>query len=202
MRAWLISVLPRGHALSDSEWKNRHRVIVLVLWLHVGGAFAFGLWEGFGVLHVLLEASFIGVAAVWATSPRGGRTVRTLAACFGLIASSAVLVHLSGGYIEMHFHFFIMLSVIALYQEWLPFLLSIAFVAAHHGIVGAIDPNSVYNDPAAVAHPWLWLGFTRGLFRRHALSTLLAGGSPKWLTTRPRAVKRSSQRLSTEVHSR
>src|SRR5712691_11452750 len=47
---------------------------------------------------------------------------------FGLIASSAILVHLSGGYIELHFHFFVMVGLLALYQEWVPFLLAIAFV--------------------------------------------------------------------------
>ena len=158
----LLSALPRGGALPDEAWRARHRAVVVLLWMHVVGVFAFGMVEGFGVLHVFLEAGLIALAAVWATSPRGGRMLRTLAACFGLIASSAVLVHLSGGYVEMHFHFFIMLAVIALYQEWLPFLFSIAFVAAHHGIVGAIDPTSVYNNPDAIAHPWKWAGIHAG----------------------------------------
>ena len=35
--------------------------------------------------------------------------------------ASALLVHLSGGRIELHFHFFVMMSVIVLYQDWLPF---------------------------------------------------------------------------------
>ncbi len=155
----LRSALPRGGALPDEAWRTRHRAVVILLWMHVVGVFAFGLVE---VLHVLLEAGVIALAAVWATSPRAGRMLRTLAACFGLIASSAVLVHLSGGHVEMHFHFFIMLAVIALYQEWLPFLLSIAFVAAHHGILGAIDPTSVYNNPDAIAHPWKWAGIHAG----------------------------------------
>lgn len=58
----------------------------------------------------------------------------------GLITASAVLVHLSGGYIELHFHFFVMLIIIALYQEWLPFLLAIAYVAVHHRLLGTLAP--------------------------------------------------------------
>src|SRR5260370_16806570 len=79
-------------------------------------------------------------------------------AALGLIASSAVLVHLSGGYIEFHFHFFVMVGLLALYQEWAPFLFAIGFVLLHHGVVGVLDPSAVYNHPAAIAHPWRWAG--------------------------------------------
>lgn len=153
--AHLRSFIPRG-SLPYDQWRSRHQAVLILLWAHVVIIFAFGLYEGFGLLHVTLEAGFIALAAVWATAPRAGRSIRTLAACLGLTTSSAVLVHFSGGNIEMHFHFFIMLSVIALYQEWLPFLLSIAFVAAHHAIVGTLDPGSVFNHPDAIAHPWKW----------------------------------------------
>jgi hypothetical protein len=49
-----------------------------------------------------------------------------------------------------------MLVIIALYQEWTPFLLAIGYVAIHHGLVGTLAPTSVYNHPAAWAHPWQW----------------------------------------------
>ncbi|HEX9454155.1 MAG TPA: PAS domain S-box protein, partial [Candidatus Binatia bacterium] len=76
----------------------------------------------------------------------------------GLISSSAILVHLSGGYIELHFHFFVMLVFLALYQDWAPYLLAIAYVAIHHGIVGTLWPQEVYNHPAALSAPWTWGG--------------------------------------------
>jgi len=44
------------------------------------------------------------------------------------MSSSAILVHLSGGYIEFHFHFFVMLVFLALLQDWLPFLLAVGYV--------------------------------------------------------------------------
>jgi GAF domain-containing protein len=74
-----------------------------------------------------------------------------------------VLVHLSGGYIEMHFHFFVVVIIIALYQEWLPFLLPIGYVVLHHGLIGTLIPTHVYNHPAAWAHPWQWAAI-HGLF--------------------------------------
>ncbi|HUF53220.1 MAG TPA: EAL domain-containing protein [Dehalococcoidia bacterium] len=69
---------------------------------------------------------------------------------------------MSQGLIEMHFHFFIMLSVIALYQEWVPFLLSIVYVLIHHGLGGVIDPESVFNHPDALSNPWKWAAIHAG----------------------------------------
>jgi diguanylate cyclase (GGDEF)-like protein/PAS domain S-box-containing protein len=63
---------------------------------------------------------------------------------------------LSGGVIEAHFHFFVMLAVIALYHNWVPFLVAIGYVLVHHGLVGVIAPDSVYNHADAIAHPWKW----------------------------------------------
>ena len=41
----------------------------------------------------------------------------------GLVYCSAALVGLTHGAIEAHFHFFIIIGFIALYQDWAPFLL-------------------------------------------------------------------------------
>ncbi|MFI5270139.1 MAG: PAS domain-containing protein, partial [Chloroflexota bacterium] len=97
----------------------------------------------------------MALAAGW---PRLGREVRTLIASTGLITCSAILVHVSGGVIEMHFHFFVMIAVITLYQSWLPYLIGIVYVGLHHGVVGVLDPASVYNHRDAWLHPWKWAG--------------------------------------------
>ena len=47
--------------------------------------------------------------------------LRVAAASFGLITASAMLVHLSAGVVEAHFHFFVMIGVLTLYQDWMPF---------------------------------------------------------------------------------
>ncbi len=152
-RAWHL--LPRGHSLPDREWRQRHRGIVVLLWLHVAGLAVFGVVMGESLLHSAQEGAVVAVAALVATYARGRRP-QAIAASLGLITASAVLVHLSGGYIETHFHFFVMTAVIAVYQDWVPFLTAIAYVAAHHGIVGVLLPHDVYNHPAAIAHPFVW----------------------------------------------
>ena len=124
--------------------------------LHIPVLFAFALIGGASVWHSLTEVSIVGVILLAASlNPLSRRATATITS-FGLITSSAILTHLSGGYIEFHFHFFIMLAVISLYQEWLPFIVSILYVLVHHGVMGAVDPHSVFNHPDAIAHPWKW----------------------------------------------
>lgn len=106
--------------------------------------------------HVLLETAPIAIAAAIASSSNLKRRVRAGAATVGVLTASAVLVHLSGGMIEMHFHFFVMVPVVALYQDWFPFLAAIAYVLIHHGVMGYVDPRSVYNHPSAWNNPWKW----------------------------------------------
>ena len=74
----------------------------------------------------------------------------------GLLTCSAILVHLSHGTIEMHFHYFVMVGVVTLYQDWLPFLIAIAYVVTQHTVGGVLSPASVYNHPNAIERPWLW----------------------------------------------
>lgn len=149
-------LLPRGRGLPEEVWIARHGSILILLWLHVPGALLFALATGHEVLHANLEAAAVAVPALVATWSRPSRVIRSSAASFGLMISSAVLVHLSGGYIEAHFHFFVVIGVLALYQHWAPFLTAVGYVVAHHGIAGSLDPRSVSNHQAALEAPLLW----------------------------------------------
>ncbi|HVL32537.1 MAG TPA: SpoIIE family protein phosphatase [Actinomycetota bacterium] len=153
----LRRALPRGQGLPEDVWGRRHRAILILLWGHAVVVPIYALVQGYSPGHAALESLIIPAAAVAAMFARS-RAVRTMAASFGLLSSSAVLVHLSGGLIEMHFHFFVMVAVVALYQDWAPFLVAIGYVAVHHGLIGSIDPESVFNHPAALANPWRWAG--------------------------------------------
>ena len=148
--------LPHGQLLSPEVWERRHKGIVVLLWLHVAGVVGYGVLRGRSLPHSLEEATFVAVFALLAGHRGLGRRGRSAAAVLGLITASAVLVHLSGGVIEMHFHFFVMIGVITLYQDWLPFGLALAYVVVHHGLLGALRPTEVFNHPAAWAAPWKW----------------------------------------------
>jgi diguanylate cyclase (GGDEF)-like protein/PAS domain S-box-containing protein len=148
--------LPQGSMLPDHVWAHRHHGILVLLWLHVPALFLFALTQGEGVVHSLFEASIVASFASGATALRSQRRLSTVVASVGLLTSSAVLVHLSGGVIEMHFHYFVMVGVVTLYQDWRPFLIAIAYVVVQHGVAGAVDPTTVYNHQGAIDHPWQW----------------------------------------------
>lgn len=149
-------VFPAGRSLPTTSWKRRHRGILILLAAHVVGLAIFGIAMGKGPTHSLLEAGIVAVLALAAAIPALPRRSRSVVAAVGLMSCSAILVHLSGGYIESHFHFFVMLGIIFLYEDWLPYVLAVGYVGLHHGLMGTLDPLSVYNHPSAIANPWQW----------------------------------------------
>jgi len=152
----VLAALPKGQLLPEQSWRRRHRCIVALLWMHVVGLFCFGVLQGIGVLTSATSVLVVAAAAVLSSIDVIGRRARSLAASFGLVSCSALLVYMWGGVIEAHFHFFVVLSILVLYQDWAAFLLALAYVVVHHGLLGAIQPNAVYNHPEAIAHPWRW----------------------------------------------
>jgi diguanylate cyclase len=160
-RAWSsaaapVASLPKGRMLPAHLARRRHRAIAWVLWAHVPGLLTFGLLQGYQPVHVLLDVAPVLVLAVVAFSTRLPPRLQTAAASLGLATCSAMLVHLWGGRIEAHFHFFVMIGLLTLYQDWLPFGLAIAYVVGHHGLLGLLDSQSVYDHAAAAEHPWRW----------------------------------------------
>ena len=150
--------LPQGQLLPDHVLSRRHSSICVLLWLHVPALFAFGILIGHNSLpHVTADASMIALCGLGAGSERFRMKARVVAASFGLMTCSAVLVDLWGGPTEAHFHFFVMIGVLTLYQDWTPFLVAIAFVVIHHGVGGLVDPHGIFGyNTAAVRHPWVW----------------------------------------------
>ncbi|HUR78059.1 MAG TPA: hypothetical protein VMZ22_08920 [Acidimicrobiales bacterium] len=165
--------LPEGRGLPYDTWTLRHRAIVMILWLHVPGIFLFALGRGYPLTHGLVEGLIVVPYPLVAGWRVPSQLLRTIAATLGLLTASAVLVHLAGGSTEMHFHFFVMIGVITLYQDWRPFGLGIVFVALHHGFMGMLDPTGAFNHAAAWNNPWIWAAI-------HALFIL--GASAAYIT--------------------
>jgi signal transduction histidine kinase len=155
--------LPRGLTLPPEVWARRHRAMVWLLWLHAIGLGVFAYLQGHMLIHSLGQTVLLAVLAGLAGDRALGTRVRSGIVSVGLLTASALLIHTSGGVIEMHFHFFVMIAVIALYEDWIPYLLAFAYVVVHHGLMGVLDPAGVYNHPDAVAHPWKWAAI-HGIF--------------------------------------
>jgi diguanylate cyclase (GGDEF)-like protein len=150
------AAMPRGRMLPAHLLERRHRTIVTVLAAHVPALLAFGLLRGYALGHMLFDIGPLVMLSALSIAKRIPLRWRMVAACTGLVTCSAILVHLWGGVIEAHFHFFVVIGLLTLYQDWLPFLLAIAYVVLHHGVMGVVAPHSVYRNPDAAAHPWRW----------------------------------------------
>ena len=168
---FLLSFIPSGGALPREVWLQRHRFLIGLTWCHaiviallgpvLGYTWEFSfaaLFKDGTIPHILLESSIVAVFAILANWRRIGPTLQAVFVALGLVSSSAIFVHLSGGYIELHFHFFVMIVFLAFYQEWLPFGVAIGYVALHHGLFGVLWPEKVYNHAAAFESPWTWAG--------------------------------------------
>jgi diguanylate cyclase (GGDEF)-like protein len=188
----IIALLPKGRSLPEHVWIQRHRGLLLLLWLHIVGLTALGILRGYGVPHVLIEVdAVLGAFGVIGASPRASRRLRSMMVAVGLLTSSALLVHLTGGLIESHFHFFVIVPLLTLYSDWSVFLLAISYVAVHHGVIAQLDPTGVFNHPEAWRQPWKW-ALIHAIYVLGASATALVA----WRATEERALRDSLTQLA------
>ena len=166
-------MLPRGRSLAEPVWQRRHRAIVRIAALQALLLGGFGYADGLDPAHATLEALVVAAPLGVAAHPLLGRRLRAAAATTSLFTASAVLVHLADGLTEAHFHFFVMVGLVAMYQHWVPFGVGLAIVVAHHGVLGTLHPGAVYGSSAGERHPWLWAA-VHGGFVLAASATHLA----------------------------
>ncbi len=84
----------------------------------------------------------------------GFRSTRYVIAT-GQMLMSALLIHLSGGRIETHFHVFGSLAFLAFYRDWKVMVPATLVVAADHFIRGVYFPQSVFG--ILTASHWRWV---------------------------------------------
>ncbi|MCW0212912.1 MAG: ATP-binding protein [Pseudonocardia sp.] len=163
----LTAWLPKGNTLDDAAWARRHRLLEWVLLAHVPGLFLIGVALDRSVVVTLVSLAPILVLLAGGHLLAGRRRLASSLITAGLVYCSVALVGLTGGMIEAHFHFFIIIGFIALYQDWVPFLWNVLFTVVSHGFGTIFYSQLIFNHPAAQANPWLWSGI-------HGLAVLFA----------------------------
>jgi hypothetical protein len=120
--------------ISPYAWEGKERALHTHVWVAIlGGA-------GIVILPILL-AMF-----------RPGTSLTRHVIAASQMLSSALLIHLSGGRIETHFHVFGSLAFLAFYLDWKVILTATVVVASDHFARGIFFPESVYG----VANPEWW----------------------------------------------
>ena len=121
-------------AVSPYAWAGKERVLHLHVWVAViAGA-------GITLLPVLLA---------WL---KPGATITRHVIAASQMLSSALLIHLTGGRIETHFHVFGSLAFLAFYLDWKVIITATIVIASDHFARGIFWPESVYG----VANPEWW----------------------------------------------
>lgn len=86
---------------------------------------------------------------------RPGRPSTRYTIAVGQMLMGALLIHLSGGRIETHFHVFGSLAFLSFYRDWRVLVPATVVVAADHFLRGLLWPQSVYG--VLTASEWRWL---------------------------------------------
>src|SRR5215210_7145673 len=123
--------------LSPRTWAGAESQVHLHVWaaLYLGGTITF--------LPVYLAL----------TQPGSALTRHAIA--LGQMLTAALLIDLSGGRIETHFHVFGSLAFLAFYRDWRVLVTATVVVALDHFVRGVYWPQSVYG--VIQAAPWRWL---------------------------------------------
>jgi diguanylate cyclase (GGDEF)-like protein len=112
-----------------------------------------------------------------------------------LLTGAATTVDISGGLTELHFTFFVIIVVLTLYEDWSPFLVAVAFVLIHHGVMGELDPQAVFENPSQWRHPWLWATIHAGFIALGGVAGVIAWGFNERVREQMRATQRELERL-------
>ncbi len=83
---------------------------------------------------------------------RPGQPLTRHVIAIGQMLAGALLIHLTGGRIETHFHVFGSLAFLAFYRDWRVLVSATIVVAADHFVRGIWWPQSVFG--VLVASPW------------------------------------------------
>jgi len=96
--------------------------------------------------------SFAPILMAWKLP---GRRLTRHVIAVGQMSMSTLMIHLSGGRIEMHFHIFGSLAFLALYLDWTVLITASLVVLLDHGLGTFLWPDAVFG--AGNSEPWRWL---------------------------------------------
>ena len=151
----------------NAQWKQTDRLFAILLLLQwvAGVAVAVWIsplaWEGLeSHIHPHIWAAvclggLIAACPIALVIVRPGEAITRYVISAAQMMHSALLIHLSGGRIETHFHVFGSLAFLSFYRDWRVLVPATIVVAADHALRGIFWPESVFG--IATASPWRWI---------------------------------------------
>jgi two-component system chemotaxis sensor kinase CheA len=152
MKLWRYLFLPREiSAFEQSYLRRMNRIALIFFYLHLPAFVGVAALAGTSMVQaaVLTPVVLIGPTAVyfWFSNPRA------LAVAYGFTAMvmGGLLVHFGQGpmQIEMHFYFFVLIALLAVFGNPAAILTAAVTVAVHHLAIWLLLPASVFNYEAS-----------------------------------------------------
>ena len=168
----LFGLLPTGASLPADKLARRHRGIVIFLWASSFALAGLVAFLGETEVRVIAEAILPGALGTLAWVASRSQRLRATIASAGLMTVAMVAVHATNT-IEAHVVFFIMVPVVALYEDWVPFATGIAFVIVHNVVNASTGAAEAYNHAAASNAPLLWAAVHTALFAAMCATTIV-----------------------------
>ncbi|MFZ2277471.1 MAG: ATP-binding protein [Prosthecobacter sp.] len=152
----------RNHILTDRlfaklmvmQWLGG---IVIAMWISPmawSGSKIQPLWH---VWAAICLGGAISAAPVLLAWRRPGRVVTRHVIAVAQILTSALLIHLTGGRFETHFHIFGSLTFLAFYRDWRVLVTATLVVVVDHVVRGTMWPQSIFG--VVDAGQWRWLEY-------------------------------------------
>lgn len=166
-----LDVKRRTETLFEAQrqrvFKRTDRLFALILLLEWVGAIIATLcispraWAGtVSQVHIHVWTAIwlggtIALLPAYLACIQPGKVLTRQTIAFAQMVMSALLIHISGGRIETHFHVFGSLAFLAFYRDWKVLVTASCVVAIDHLLRGIYWPQSVYG--VINPEPWRWL---------------------------------------------
>ncbi len=109
------------------------------------------LWHVWTAVFLGGVISGVPVLLAW---QKPGRVVTRHTIAVAQILTSALLIHLTGGRLETHFHIFGSLTFLAFYRDWRVLVTATVVVVIDHALRGIYWPLSIFGEAAP---QWRWM---------------------------------------------
>jgi PAS domain S-box-containing protein len=152
MLQWFAAVVA-ALWISPKAWEGQYSFTHIHVWAAI---FLGGLISGFPLFLALTNA--------------GSALTRHVIAG-GQMLSCGLLIHLTGGRVETHFQYFVVLAFLAFYRDWRVLLTASAVAAADHFIRGYWYPQSLFG--VLFVSPWRSLEHTAWIVFEDIILVLL-----------------------------
>jgi HPt (histidine-containing phosphotransfer) domain-containing protein/two-component sensor histidine kinase len=153
VKLWNYLFLPHEISAFERAYLRRmNRIALIFFYLHIPVFCGVAMLAGTSVLQaaIMTPIVLIGPTIVYFRF----QNPRALAIAVGFTAMvlGGLLVHFGQGpmQIEMHFYFFVLLALLAVFGNPAAILTAAATVAVHHLVVWLVLPSSVFNYEASV----------------------------------------------------